>query len=180
VAHGRKNVCMADKSNAMRFAGDLWVRTFAEVAREYPQCKSRHLFVDALTMLMVREPESFDVIVTSNLFGDIVTDLGAALQGGLGVAGSANLHPGRCSMFEPVHGSAPNLVGTGQANPAGSILSAALMLDYLGHAEAAAEVERVVAQSLREGQSTPDAGGSLSTSQVGDLLARAISTPVGV
>jgi len=180
TARGLKDVCMADKNNAMRFAGDLWYRTFFEVAREYPRCEARHLFVDALTMQMVRSPESFEVIVTNNMFGDIVTDLGAALQGGLGVAGSANLHPGECSMFEPVHGSAPKYAGTGRANPAGAILSLALMLDYLGHAEAAAEVENAVAQSLREGQTTPDLGGSLTTAQVGDLVARAIATPARV
>jgi 3-isopropylmalate dehydrogenase len=180
VAHGRGEVCMADKSNAMRYSGDLWQRCFAEVGRDYPQVQSRHLYVDALTMQMVRAPESFDVIVTNNMFGDIVTDLGAALQGGLGVAGSANLHPGEVSMFEPVHGSAPKYAGSGRANPVGAILSLALMLDYLGHDEAAAEVERVVAQSLRDGQTTPDLGGSLTTAQVGDLVARAVAAPVRV
>jgi len=180
AAHGRREVCMADKSNAMRYSGDLWQRCFAEVARDYPQVASRHLYVDALTMQMVRTPESFDVIVTNNMFGDIVTDLGAALQGGLGVAGSANLHPGEVSMFEPVHGSAPKYAGSGRANPVGAILSLALMLDYLGHAEAAAEIERTVAQSLREGQTTPDLGGSLTTAQVGDLVARAVAAPVRV
>jgi len=180
VRHGRREVCMADKSNAMRHAGDLWQRCFAEVARDYPQVASRHLYVDALTMQLVRAPESFDVIVTNNMFGDIVTDLGAALQGGLGVAGSANLHPGEVSMFEPVHGSAPKYAGTGRANPVGAVLSVALLLDYLGHAEAAAEVERAVAQSLREGQTTPDLGGTMTTAGVGDLLARAVAGAVRV
>jgi 3-isopropylmalate dehydrogenase len=126
-----------------------------------------------MTMQMVRNPESFDVIVTNNMFGDIITDLGAALQGGLGIAASANLHPGQTSMFEPVHGSAPKYAGTGKANPVGAILSSALMLDYLGHGEACSAIEEAVARSLRERQSTPDVGGSLTTSQVGDLLARA-------
>jgi 3-isopropylmalate dehydrogenase len=180
VENGRREVCMADKSNAMRYAGDLWQRCFAEVAAEYPQVSSRHLYVDALTMQLVRAPESFDVIVTNNMFGDIVTDLGAALQGGLGVAGSANLHPGEVSMFEPVHGSAPKYAGTGRANPVGAVLSVGLMLDYLGHAEAAAEVERAVAATLREGQTTPDLGGGLTTSQVGDALARAVAGHVRV
>jgi 3-isopropylmalate dehydrogenase len=180
VAHGRREVLMADKSNVMRYGHDLWQRAFAEVAAEYPQVQSRHLFVDALTMQMVRRPESLDVIVTNNMFGDIVTDLGAALQGGLGVAASANLHPGRTSMFEPVHGSAPKYAGTGRANPVGAILSAALMLDYLGHAGAAQAVEEAVARSLRDGQTTPDLGGSLTTSQVGDLLARAVGQGVAV
>ena len=180
VAHDRREVCMADKSNAMRFSGDLWQRCFREVAAEYPQIATRHLYIDALTMQMVKAPESFDVIVTNNMFGDIVTDLGAALQGGLGVAASANIHPGRVSMFEPVHGSAPKYAGTGRANPVGAILSLGLMLDYLGHAEAAAEVERAVAQTLREGQTTPDLGGNLTTSEVGDVVARAIGAAVRV
>jgi 3-isopropylmalate dehydrogenase len=175
VTHGRRKVCMSDKSNAMRFSGDLWQRCFHEVAAEYPQIEASHLYIDALTMQMVRAPESFEVIVTNNMFGDIVTDLGAALQGGLGVAGSANLHPGEVSMFEPVHGSAPKYAGTGRANPVGAILSLALMLEYLGHHEAATEIERAVKASLRAGETTPDLHGSLTTSQVGDLIARAIA-----
>ncbi len=175
VAQGRREVLMADKSNVMRYGHDLWQRVFAEVSARYPQIQSRHMFVDALTMQMVRHPESLDVIVTNNMFGDIVTDLGAALQGGLGVAASANLHPGQTSMFEPVHGSAPKYAGTGKANPVGAILSATLMLDYLGHAAAARAVDEAVARALREGRTTPDLGGTMTTSQVGDLLARAVS-----
>jgi 3-isopropylmalate dehydrogenase len=178
VEHGRREVCMSDKSNVMRYGHDLWQRVFAQVAAEYPQIESRHLFVDALTMQMVKNPQSFDVIVTNNMFGDIVTDLGAALQGGLGVAASANLHPGQTSMFEPVHGSAPKYAGTGKANPAGAILSASLMLDYLGHAAAAKAMEDAMARAFREGQTTPDLGGSLTTSQVGDLIARAVGREV--
>lgn len=172
VEHGRREVCMSDKSNVMRYGHDLWQRVFAEVAAEYPQIQSRHLFVDVLALQMVKAPETFDVIVTNNMFGDIVTDLAAALQGGLGVAGSANIHPGRVSMFEPVHGSAPPLAGTGRANPLGALLSSSLMLDFLGHAEAAKALEEAVARSMREGQTTVDLGGSLTTSQVGDLIAR--------
>ncbi len=178
VDHKRREVLMADKSNVMRYGHDLWQRAFAEIAAEFPQIQSRHMFVDALTMQMVKHPESLDVIVTNNMFGDIITDLGAALQGGLGVAGSANLHPGQTSMFEPVHGSAPKYAGTGRANPVGAILSASLMLDYLGHAEAAKTIEDAVARSMREGQSTPDLGGTLTTSQVGDLLAKAAGRAV--
>jgi 3-isopropylmalate dehydrogenase len=166
---------MSDKSNVMRYGHDLWQRVFAEVAREYPRIESRHMFVDALCMEMVLRPEGLDVIVTNNMFGDIITDIGAALQGGLGVAASANLHPGQTSMFEPVHGSAPKFAGTGRANPVGSILSASLMLDYLGHGAAAKAIEDAIARSMREGRTTPDLGGSLTTSQVGDLLARAVS-----
>jgi 3-isopropylmalate dehydrogenase len=175
VEHGRREVLMADKSNVMRYGHDLWQRVFAEMGAEYPGIESRHMFVDALTMQMVKNPSSLDVIVTNNMFGDIITDLGAALQGGLGVAASANLHPGQTSMFEPVHGSAPKYAGTGKANPVGAILSATLMLDYLGHAEAAKVIDDAVARSFREGQTTPDLGGSLTTSQVGDVIARAVA-----
>ena len=178
VAHGRREVLMADKSNVMRYGHDLWQRVFAEVAREHPGIESRHMFVDALAMQMVKKPESLDVIVTNNMFGDIITDLGAALQGGLGVAASANLHPGRTSMFEPVHGSAPKYAGTGQANPTGAVLSTSLMLAELGHAEAAAAVEEAVARALRDGQTTQDLGGRLTTSEMGDLLARSVERAV--
>ena len=143
-SHGRKRVVMADKSNAMRFVGDLWQRTFAAVAREFADVESSHLYVDALCLQLVRDPRPFDVIVTNNMFGDIVTDLGAALQGGLGMAGSGNIHPGRISMFEPVHGSAPKYAGTGKANPFGAILTVALMLDHLGHPGEAEAIERAV------------------------------------
>ncbi len=175
-AHGRKKVLMADKSNVMRFGHDLWQRAFFEVAVEYPDLEAGHMFVDALCMQLVRAPEQFDVIVTNNMFGDILTDLGAALQGGLGVAGSANRHPGRVSMYEPVHGSAPKYAGTGRANPVGAVLSVALMLQDLGHDEAANEIEAAVAASIRAGETTPDVGGKLTTSQVGDRLASAISS----
>ena len=124
----------------------------------------------------MRAPQQFDVIVANNMFGDILTDLGAALQGGLGLAASANLHPGRVSMFEPVHGSAPKYAGTGRANPVGAILSAGLLLQHLGHADAAAEIERTVAATLRAGETTPDLGGSLTTSQVGDLILRGVAS----
>jgi 3-isopropylmalate dehydrogenase len=174
VAHGRREVLMSDKSNVMLHGHGLWQRVFKAVAAEYPQIKTRHMYVDALCMEMVLRPEGLDVIVTNNMFGDIITDVGAALQGGLGVAASANLHPGRTSMFEPVHGSAPPLAGTGKANPVGAILSSALMLDSLGHGEAAKAIEDATARSLREGNCTPDLGGTLTTSQVGDLLAKAV------
>jgi 3-isopropylmalate dehydrogenase len=175
-AHGHTNVCMADKSNVMQYAHDLWQRCFAEVAAEYPKIETQHLYVDALTMQMVRKPENFQVIVTNNMFGDIVTDLGAALQGGLGLAASANLHPGRVSMFEPVHGSAPKYAGTDRANPIGAVLSMALMLEHLGHGDAAAAVEEAVAGSLRDRFTTPDLGGTRGTSEVGTYLARAVGS----
>ncbi len=172
---GRKRVTMADKSNVMQHAHGLWQRCFAEVAADYPGVETEHLFVDALTMQMVKAPERFEVIVTNNMFGDIVTDLGAALQGGLGLAASANLHPGRTSMFEPVHGSAPKYAGTGRANPMGAVLSAGLMLEFLGHDAAADAVEQAVRQALREGETTVELGGKLTTSQVGDVLARVVA-----
>jgi 3-isopropylmalate dehydrogenase len=166
----RRRLVMSDKSNAMRFVGDLWQRAFAEVAREFPDVEASHLFIDALCMQMVRDPRQFDVIVTNNMFGDIATDLGAALQGGLGMAASGNLHPGRISMFEPVHGSAPKYAGTGKANPFGAILTAALMLEHLGRPEEAAGVERAVQACVVGERCTGDIGGSLTTSQAGDAV----------
>ena len=175
-ANHRGKVCMADKSNIMRFGHDLWQRAFAEVAEEYPDIEASHLFIDALAMQMIRKPEQFEVIVTNNMFGDIITDLGAALQGGLGMAASANLHPGRVSMFEPVHGSAPKYRGQGVANPMAAILTVGLMLTDLGHDQAAEAVERAVCRSLAEGVTTPDLGGSGSTSEVGDHVALTVAS----
>ena len=175
VANGKKKVLMADKSNVMRYGHDLWQRVFFGLAKEFPAVEASHMFVDALCMQLVKAPEQFEVIVSNNMFGDILTDLGAALQGGLGVAGSANLHPGRTSMFEPVHGSAPKYAGTGRANPVGAILSSALLLDTLGHRAAALEIEGIVAGAIRAGNTTHDLGGSMTTSEVGDLVARAVA-----
>ncbi len=171
-SHGRGRVVMSDKSNAMRFVGDLWQRTFADVSRDYPEITASHLYIDALCMQMIRDPRQFEVIVTNNMFGDIATDLGAALQGGLGMAASGNIHPGRISMFEPVHGSAPKHAGTGRANPFGAILTAALMLDHLGRPEEAAAIERAVAACVRQKRCTGDVGGSLTTSQAGEAVCR--------
>ena len=170
VAHGRRRVVMSDKSNAMRFVGDLWQRTFAEVARQYPGIESSHLYVDALCLQIIRDPRQFDVIVTNNMFGDIVTDLAAALQGGLGMAASGNIHPGRVSMFEPVHGSAPKYAGTGKANPFGAILTMALLLGHLGREREAAAIERAVQACVRERKATVDVGGELTTSAAGDAV----------
>jgi 3-isopropylmalate dehydrogenase len=170
-AHGRRRVCMADKSNAMTEGHALWQRVFKAVATQYPTIEARHLYIDALALLMVQNPAQFDVIVTNNLFGDIITDLGAALQGGLGLAASGNLHPGRTSMFEPVHGSAPPLAGKNVANPVGAMLSAALMLDYLGWDAEAAAIETAVRDAVVSGHGTPDIGGSLGTRETGDYIA---------
>ena len=171
---GRKSVCMSDKNNVMRFGGDLWLRTFEEVAKEYPDIEHFHMFVDALTMQMVRAPEMFSVIVTNNMFGDIVTDLGAALQGGLGMAASGNIHPGRVSMFEPIHGSAPKYAGKDVANPLGAILTAAMMLEYLGFVEEADLIERAATESIRAGETTHDLGGNLGTRAAGEAVRKRV------
>ena len=175
TTHGRRSVCMTDKSNAMAQGHALWQRVFKEVALQYPGIEARHLYIDALALFLVQDPAQFDVIVTNNLFGDIITDLGAALQGGLGMAASGNLHPGKTSMFEPVHGSAPPLAGKNVANPMGAILSAALMLDYLGLAPEAAAVDSAVTEAVVAGHGTKDIGGSLGTRETGDFIATAIT-----
>jgi 3-isopropylmalate dehydrogenase len=176
-AHGRARVCMTDKSNAMAQGHALWQRVFGEVAPEFPGVQATHQYIDALVLQMVRDPAQFDVIVTNNLFGDIITDLGAALQGGLGMAASANVHPGRTSMFEPVHGSAPPLAGKNVANPMGAVLSAGLMLAHLGFGEEAAAVDRAVRHVIAAGTGTPDIGGARGTVEVGDAIVSAITVP---
>ncbi len=169
-SHGRRRVTMADKSNVQRFGGDLWQRVFKEVASRYPDIEANHQYVDATAMYMILNPSQFDVIVTNNLFGDILTDLGAALQGGLGLAASANIHPGCVSLFEPVHGSAPPLAGKGVANPIGSILTSAMMLEYLNFPEASRAVEEAVRLSIESLETTRDLGGSLSTAEAGEAI----------
>jgi 3-isopropylmalate dehydrogenase len=170
----RKKVTMADKSNVQRFGGDLWQRVFKETAAHYTDVEANHQYVDAMTMFMVLDPAQYDVIVSNNLFGDILTDLGAALQGGLGLAASGNIHPGRVSLFEPVHGSAPPLAGKSLANPIGSILTAAMMLEYLGYPEAARAVERAVRSAVQAEETTRDLGGTLSTVEAGTAIRRRI------
>ena len=172
---GRKSVCMSDKNNVMRFGGDLWLRTFEEVAKEFPGIEHFHMFVDALTMQMVRAPEMFDVIVTNNMFGDIVTDLGAALQGGLGVAASGNINPGKVSMFEPIHGSAPKYAKQDVANPIGAILTAAMMLEYLGHAHEAKAIEAAVVAAVDANETTKDLGGALGTRAAGEAILKRLT-----
>ena len=173
-ANGRKKVLMSDKSNVMTFAGGLWQRVFKEVAKEFPEIQTQHMFVDALCLQMVREPRSLDVIVTNNMFGDIVTDLAAALQGGLGMAASGNIHPGRTSMFEPVHGSAPAIAGKNAANPMGSILTGAMMLAHLGLNSEAQKIENAVLEAVRAGKTTVDVGGSLGTRECAAWIAERI------
>ncbi len=171
--HGKKTVHMADKSNAMQHAHELWRRCFFEVAREYPGIEAKHVYVDALCLYLVQDPSPFEVIVTNNLFGDIVTDLGAALQGGLGMAASANIHVAdakRVAMFEPVHGSAPALVGKNVANPMASFLSVGMMLAYLGWPEEEARIEATCRRAIQSGICTPDVGGSHTTGSVADWI----------
>ncbi|MBZ5550326.1 MAG: 3-isopropylmalate dehydrogenase [Acidobacteriia bacterium] len=167
----RGRVLMCDKSNAMTHAGGLWQRVFKEVAAEYPKIETEHMYVDALCMQMVREPRPFDVIVTNNMFGDIITDLAAGLHGGLGMAASGNLHPGKTSMFEPVHGSAPPIAGKNIANPFGAILTAAMMLAHLGMKTAAEKIEGAVLEAVRQKKTTPDLGGTLGTREAGEWVA---------
>lgn len=169
-AHGRRRVHMADKSNAMRHAHELWQRVFAEVKADYPEIEARHQYVDALCYNLVRDPSQFDVVVTCNLFGDIVTDLGAALQGGLGMAASANVHPGRFAMFEPVHGSAPDIAGQDRANPLATVLTVGMMLTYLGFPEEEPRLMEIVRRAIDERKCTADVGGELGTRAVGEWV----------
>jgi 3-isopropylmalate dehydrogenase len=177
---GIKVVHMADKSNAMAYAHGLWHRTFFEVAKEYPGIEPKHVYVDAMCLYMVQDPSQFKVVVTCNLFGDIVTDLGAALQGGLGMAASANVHAAaplatattkpRVAMFEPVHGSAPPLAGKDLANPLASVLTVGMLLTHLGMPEEEARLEGIVSRAVAEKKCTRDVGGELGTRAVGDWV----------
>ncbi len=171
--NGKKTVHLADKSNAMKHAHELWYRCFFEVASEYPAIAAKHVYVDALCFYLVQDPSPFEVVVTNNLFGDIVTDLGAALQGGLGMASSANVHASdltRVGLFEPVHGSAPPLAGKDLANPLASVLTVGMMLTHLGHPAEEARLEKIVAHAIDEKRCTADVGGTLGTRAVGDFV----------
>jgi 3-isopropylmalate dehydrogenase len=172
----RSRVLMCDKSNAMTHAGGLWQRVFKIVSADYPQIAAQHMYVDALCMQMIRDPRQFDVIVTNNMFGDIITDLAAGLQGGLGMAASGNIHPGRTSMFEPVHGSAPQIAGRNIANPFGAILTAAMMLRHLGIAKEADRIEAAVLEAVRQKKTTEDIGGKLGTREAGEFICKALSS----
>lgn len=162
---GRAKVTLADKANAMRHAGALWRRVFQEVASQYPEVESDAWYVDALAMDLILHPGRYDVIVASNLFGDILSDLAAGLVGGLGLAPSANFAPGGHALFEPVHGSAPDLAGTDRANPFAAILTAALLLDHVGYDGAAAAVRGAVEAAIAAGETTEDLGGSFGTAE---------------
>jgi 3-isopropylmalate dehydrogenase len=172
----RSKVLMSDKSNAMTHAGGLWQRVFKEVSAEYPAITAQHMYVDALCMQMVRDPRQFDVIVTNNMFGDIITDLAAGLQGGLGMAASGNIHPGRTSMFEPVHGSAPPIAGKNEANPFGAILTAAMMLRHLEFKKEADAIEAAVLEAVRHKKTTQDIGGTLGTKEAAEWIAKKLSS----
>jgi 3-isopropylmalate dehydrogenase len=173
--NGRKRVTMADKSNVQRFGGDLWQRVFQDVAEDYSEIEAKHQYVDAMAMFMVLDPSQYDVIVSNNLFGDILTDLGAAIQGGLGLAASGNIYPGRTSLFEPVHGSAPAIAGQGIANPVGAILTSAMMLEYLGNKTASQAIERAVVEAIADNETTHDLGGSLSTEHAGTAICQRLA-----
>jgi 3-isopropylmalate dehydrogenase len=169
----RREVVMVDKSNAMTHAGALWQERWKAVARKHPNVKTRHLYVDAAAMQLVKDPTQFDVIVTGNLFGDILSDLTAELIGGMGVAPSGNVNPEtRRGLFEPVHGTAPDIAGKGVVNPVGAILSASMMVKHLGHTDMADAIEGAVKAAIRAGECTRDLGGGLSTQEVGDAVAR--------
>jgi 3-isopropylmalate dehydrogenase len=165
----RRQLTLIDKANAVR-AQDLWTRTFADVAKEYPDIKTDHAYIDAACMWMVKNPEWFDVAVTTNLFGDIITDLGAMIQGGMGIAASGNLHPGSVSLFEPIHGSAPKYAGKNVSSPVASIMAVSMMLDYLGEKQASAAIESVVADLLRSKRIKGVHTGAHPTPEVGDLI----------
>ena len=171
--HGLRKVCLADKANAMP-AHDLYRRVLKQVAPQFPGIEGTAMYADALAMVMVQKPEAFQVIVANNLFGDLLTDLGSALVGGLGIAPSANINPGKIAMFEPVHGSAPDIAGKGLANPVAMVLTGALMLEYLGFPAEAKLLDAAVEESVAAGRTTRDLGGALSTSEAGDELTRRV------
>ena len=169
----RKKVTLVAKTNVLRYAHNLWIRAFEEIKTNYPGIATDYHHVDACTMYMVTKPSQYDVIVTTNMFGDIITDLGAAIQGGMGMAASGNLNPTRqaASMFEPVHGSAPDIAGKGYANPIATFLSVAMMLDFLGKADAAKTIYRACQEVVADVKNhTRDLGGTASTQQVGEAV----------
>ncbi|MDQ4074617.1 MAG: isocitrate/isopropylmalate dehydrogenase family protein, partial [Chloroflexota bacterium] len=184
--HQRK-LTSVTKSNAMNYSMVLWDEVFREMARAYPAIQTEQYHVDAMTMYLIQRPETFDVIVASNLFGDILSDEAAAIQGGIGLAAGANLNPERLypSMFEPIHGSAPDIAGQEKANPIATILAAHLMMDYLGEPETATLLRRAVETVLEAGEvRTPDLGGQATTSQMSDAVVaaveRLVSAPASV
>lgn len=172
---GLDRVTLVDKANTMPQVGSLWRRTFQAVAEEFPVQERRMMHVDAMAMDLVQNPDAHQVVVTSNLFGDILSDLAAALTGGLGLAPSSDLNPGQHALFHPVHGSASDIAGTGSANPMAAILCVGLLMEYLGHEEVAAQLEEVVTEALDKGITTPDLGGEGTTEEVGAWIARGLA-----
>ncbi|MEY2785598.1 MAG: hypothetical protein RL277_1808 [Planctomycetota bacterium] len=170
----QKKVTLIDKANALR-SHDLWQRTFHEVAREYPDIKTDHAYIDAACMWLIKNPEWFDVAVTTNLFGDIITDLGAMLQGGMGIAASGNLHPGKVSLFEPIHGSAPKYAGQNKACPVAAILAASMMCDYLGEKKAGEAIENAIIDLIRTKRIRSVNTGEHATTEVGDMVVAALT-----
>lgn len=175
---GAPKVTLVDKANAIR-AQDIWTRCFAEVAEEYPGVETDHAYIDAACMWMVKNPEWFDVVVTPNLFGDILTDLGAMVQGGMGIAASGNIHPGQVSMFEPIHGSAPKYRGKNTANPLATIEAVRMLLDHIGETGAAARIGTAVRQVLEEGRLKSLSAGAHATDEVGSIVLDALGQDVG-
>jgi 3-isopropylmalate dehydrogenase len=175
-AKGLKRVCMSDKSNALTFGHDLWQRVYKIVKAEYPEIEATHQYIDNLLMQMVRDPRQFDVIVTTNLFGDIASDVGAQLAGGLGLAPSGNIHPGQVSLFEPVHGSAPTIAGKNIANPMGAILTVAMMFEYFGWTDESKKIEWSIRSALSAGKTAQELGGTLGTREVGDWVANDVAS----
>src|SRR5207248_9398920 len=175
----RKKVSLVAKTNVLRFAHNLWMRAFEEVKADYSGIETDYHHVDACTMYMVTKPRIYDVIVTTNMFGDIITDLGAAIQGGMGMAASGNINPTRqaASMFEPVHGSAPDIAGKNWANPIATFLSVAMMLEFLGQTDAAGAINKAVQQVVADPKNhTRDLGGQATTTQVGDVVCSRIAS----
>ncbi|MFM8386230.1 MAG: 3-isopropylmalate dehydrogenase [Planctomycetia bacterium] len=170
---GKPKVTLVDKANAIR-AQDIWTRTFAEVAREFPGVETDHAYIDAACMWMVKNPEWFDVVVTPNLFGDILTDLGAMVQGGMGIAASGNIHPGKVSMFEPIHGSAPKYRGQNSANPLATIEAVRMLLDHVGEPAAASRVGKAVRSVLEGGKVKSLSAGAHKTDELGDMVLAAL------
>lgn len=173
--NGKKRLTLVDKSNAIR-AHEIWRRTLADVAADFPDIRSDAIYVDACTLYMVDRPEMFDVIVTTNLFGDIITDLGAAIQGGMGAAASGNINPGHTSMFEPIHGSAPDISGKGVASPVAAIAAMGMLLDHLGEETAAQRIGSTIRDLVVSGRiPSLDSRSGLSTQATGDMIAQTVS-----
>jgi 3-isopropylmalate dehydrogenase len=171
---GAPKVTLVDKANAIR-AQDIWTRVFAEVAKEYPRVATDHAYIDAACMWMVKNPEWFDVVVTPNLFGDILTDLGAMVQGGMGIAASGNIHPGRISMFEPIHGSAPKYRGQNSANPLATIEAVRMLLEHVGESAGAKRIGDAVRTTLESGRIKSLSAGAYKTDEIGDIILDAIA-----